>query len=307
MSIKADYFARPFDKFWLLNTGASSLIRPHSPTLPNRSHVHVANNRVVWKNLSEAQKDQRRAANADQRGANAVYGQKYSLKQVDQWALKADKVNEFGVQLSNGRKAIVRIEIREEMMIRSKRKKNMKDKPFRLLSAQLLDPETEEPIYKSKRRMWLGIWGKRRKELTGEEIYWSYRNRFDIEHFLCFGKQRLLLDKFQTPDAEHLDNWMEVASLAYWLLWVSQEQAHPQVLKWQQYDENYKKRVQQELRVSPSEVQRQMERIILSFEQEQFIPKLKIKIKGRQKGQTQPKRKRYKVVWKAKKRKKKSA
>jgi len=133
LSIKADYFARPFDKFWLLNTGASSLIRPHSPTLPNRSHVHVANNRVVWKNLSQAQKDQRRAANADQRGANAVYGQKYSLKQVDQWALKADKVNEFGVQLSNGRKAIVRIEIREEMMIRSKRKKNMKDKPFRLL------------------------------------------------------------------------------------------------------------------------------------------------------------------------------
>ena len=37
---------KAFEKFYLLNTDSSSLIRPHSPTLPGRSHVHVANNRV---------------------------------------------------------------------------------------------------------------------------------------------------------------------------------------------------------------------------------------------------------------------
>lgn len=57
----------------------------------------------------------------------------------------------------------------------------MKDKPFRLVQVQLLDPKTAEPIF--KKSMWLGVWGKRRKEITGEEIYWAYRNRYDIEHF----------------------------------------------------------------------------------------------------------------------------
>ena len=62
-------------------------------------------------------------------------------------------------------------------------------------------------------------------ELSAEQIYWSYRNRYDIEHFFRFGKQRLLLDKYQTPDEEHLQNWMEVVNLAYWLLYIRKEEA----------------------------------------------------------------------------------
>ncbi|MCB9053347.1 MAG: hypothetical protein H6556_28250 [Lewinellaceae bacterium] len=58
----------------------------------------------------------------------------------------------------------------------------MKDKPFRLVSVRLLDAQTKEPIF--KRRMWLGVWGQRAEELTLEEVYWAYRQRFDIEHFL---------------------------------------------------------------------------------------------------------------------------
>lgn len=86
----------------------------------------------------------------------------------------------------------------------------MKDKPFDLISIELLDAATALPIFKKK--MWLGVWGVRRKELTGEEIYTAYRNWYDIEHFFRFGKQKLLLDKYQTPDEEHLQNWMEVVS-----------------------------------------------------------------------------------------------
>lgn len=409
LSLKSGYMAKPFEKFYLLNTDGSSLIRPHSPTLPDRSHVYVANNRVkgnrpvdigygisvvglaarrplygvaeapwnlplsirrqgiasqghtfaarqvkdlvdnkelpfgahltvnasdryygspeyiaplyeqphlvntirltnnraVWKALSIGEQEQRRANNSDQRGANAVYGEKYKLSEAEQWELPPDEEDTFGVALSNGRRVLVQVQAWDNMMIRTKRGMNMKDKPFRLVSVRLMDAQTKEPIF--KRRMWLGVWGQRAGELTLEEIYWAYRQRFDIEHFLRFGKQNLLMDSFQTPDVEHLDNWMEIVSLAYWLLWVAKDEAQAKVHKWQKYDKRYKKRVEYGLPVSPSEVQRQMESIILSFEQEPFLPKLQIKSRGRKEGDIQDKRERHKVVWKGKKAKKKRA
>ncbi len=407
--LKSGYLAKPFDKFYLLNTDSSSLIRPHSPTLPGRSHVYVANNRVkgnrpvdigysisvvglsarrplyglaepawnlplsirrlevdsqghefaarqvndlldnkdlpfgqsltlnaldryygspeyiaptheqpnlinvirlrnnrvIWKSLSDQEREQRRANNADQRGANAIYGKKYKLSEVEQWDLAPNEESTFGVALSNGRRVLVQVQSWDEMMIRTKRGVNMKDKPFRLISVRLLDGQTKEVIF--KRRMWLGVWGQRAKEVSLEEVYWAYRQRFDVEHFLRFGKQNLLMDSFQTPDMEHLDNWMEIVSLAYWLLWVAKEDAQPEVHKWQKYEKRYKKRVKHGLPVSPSEVQRQMKAIILSFEQEPFLPKLQLKSKGRKKGDLQPKRKHHKVVLKGKKTKKKRA
>ena len=409
LSIKSEYYGKPFDKFYLLNTDSTPVLRPHSPTLEDESYVHVSNvrikgnrpvgigydysviglsvrrplyngveppwnlplsirrmdtqsvrgtftaeqvndllnnpntplqgslivnaldrqygtpeyivdtheqkdlvnvirlknNRNVWEQLTPAEVKQNRQNNNDQRGANAVYGQKYGLGKVDNWEISPDECKRFGVRLSNGRKVIAEVDAWENMLIRTKRGKNMKNKPFRLTSVRLLDAQTEEPIY--KRRMWLGVWGKRKEELDLEEIYWCYRNRFDIEHFFRFGKQRLLLDKYQTPDVEHLDNWMEIVNLAYWLLWVAKDEAKPCVNKWQKYGPYYKNRVKYKLSPSPSEVQRQLASIILSFDQEPFLPKLKIKSKGRQKGDLQPKRKRHKVVYKGKKKPKKRA
>ena len=305
--LKRDYLAKPFEKFYLLNTDSSSLIRPHSPTLAGRSHVYVANNRVkgnrpvdigysisvvglsarrplyslcepawnlplsirrlevgsqghefaarqvndllgnqdlpfgqaltlnvldryygspeyiaptyeqpnlvniirlknnrvIWKALDDGQREQRRAGNADQRGANAVYGQKYKLKHIEQWDMAPDEETTFGVALSNGRRVLVQVQAWDRMMIRTKRGVNMKDKPFKLISVRLLDGQTNEPIF--KRRMWLGVWGQRAEELSLEEFYWAYCQRFDVEHFLRFGKQNLLMDSFQTPDVEHLE------------------------------------------------------------------------------------------------------
>ncbi|MCB0558087.1 MAG: hypothetical protein KDD09_04025, partial [Phaeodactylibacter sp.] len=91
------------------------------------------------------------------------------------------------------------------------------------------------------------------------------------------------------------------------LLGLAKDEAQAKVNKWQKYDKRYKKRVEYGLPVSPSEVQRQMESIILSFEQEPFLPKLQIKSRGRKEGDIQDKRERHKVVWKGKKAKKKRA
>ena len=262
--------------------------------------IRLASNRNVWKKLSRQEQRRRRANNADNRGADAIYGQAYKLSESRQWDLPCDRKENFGLKLANGKLCEVEIDIWEDMLFRSKRGKSMKDKPFRLARISLLDAQTRQPLF--KRDMWLGLWGQRRKELTGEELYWAYRNRYDLEHFFRFGKQRLLLDKFQTPDEEHLQNWLEVVSLAYWLLWAAKDEAGYGCPKWQKYDKNLARRRENDLAPSPSQVQRQMEGIILGFEQEPFLPKLQIKGKGRQLGQTLPKRKRYAVRKKKKKR-----
>ena len=267
--------------------------------------IRLKSNRNVWRQLTAEQVQQRRQNNEDNRGANAVYGDQYKLNKSDEWEIDADEKMEFGVQLGNGKSAIVRIKGYNNMLIRSKRGKIMKDKPFRLISIELIDPLTNKPVF--KRKMWLAVWGKKRMQLTLEQIYWSYRNRFDIEHYFRFGKQRLLMDSYQTPDIQHQDNWMQIVGLAYWLLWVASQEARPCVYKWQKYDPYYKNRVKYNLRPTPSEVQRQLPFIILSFEQDPFIPKVNIKSEGRKKEQLQPKRKRHKVVYKGKKKPKKRA
>ncbi len=255
--------------------------------------IRLPSNRNVWKKLSKQEQLDRRERNNDNRGTDAIYGEKYKLNKADSWDLPCDEVSEFGIKTARSNTYTVKVSIWEDMMFRSKRGKNMKNKPMCLIRVEMFDPKTGLPTF--KRCMWLGVWGKRSKDLTGEEIFWCYRNRFDIEHFFRFGKQNLLLDKFQTPDEEHLQNWLEVVSLAYWLLWLGKEESKHETLKWRQYDKNIKNRKKYGLSVSPSQVQRQMEGIILSFEQEPFLPKLQIKGKGRKLGQVMPKRKKYPV------------
>ena len=149
----------------------------------------------------------------------------------------------------------------------------MKDKPFRLYSIQLLDTQTKVALF--KKPLLLGIWGKREKELSLEQIYWAYRARFDIEHFFRFGKQNLLLNSFQTPDENHQKAWLKVVQMAYWMLWLAQPQAQPKSKKWQQYA--YKNTAAYMSKIpSPSQVQQQMEIIIYLFDQEPFLPKLKM-------------------------------
>lgn len=297
----------PFHKELTVNTLDSSYCSPEyvvgthgQANLVNI--IRMPSNRNVWKQLSGQEVAGRRADNSDNRGANSVYGTLYKLKEVDKWEMKADVQTRFGIKLGNGGTCTVNVEIWEDMMVRTQRGRSMKDKPFRLVRVRLLDAGTGRPLF--KKCMWLCVWGDRRMELGAEEIYWAYRNRYDIEHFFRFGKQKLLLDKYQTPDEDHFQNWMEVVNLAYWLLFVGRKEARHTCRKWQQYDENYKNRVDYEMDVTPSQVQLQLSGIILGFGQGPFLPKPQIKGKGRQLGDTLPKRKKYPVLRKKKKRKK---
>jgi hypothetical protein len=219
----------------------------------------------------------------------------------------ADKTEPFEVTLKNGRKCNVIINQWNNMLLRGKRNQIMYDKPFNLIAIRLTDALTGEAIFKDT--LWLTVWGECRNELTLQETYYSYRFRFDIEFFFRFGKQRLLLDKFQTPSLERQQNWLIIVQLAYWILYLSRNLGDTIIHKWEKYLPKYKdqniKELQNTIIKTPTQTQRAMQGIILEFTKKCLVPKTRNNSSGRKKGTIQTPRERFAVIKKGKKKNKK--
>ena len=183
--------------------------------------------------------------------------------------------------------------------------------------------------------MWLVVIGKERKQISPLIAYQSYRQRFDMEHFLRFGKQRLLMTQFQTPEVKHEENWIRIVLLAYLQLWVTisvkkwagfinqltsaassishKKPAHFLRLylgaarhlaqhlprPWERYLKQSNDKI-----VTPSVVQRDFGRIILEVGKPGHSPKPRGNSTGRVVGQTQPKRSKHPVIKKGNKKNK---
>ncbi len=146
-----------------------------------------------------------------------------------------------------------------------------------------------------KKPLWLMITGKRRREPSLPDIARSYFRRFDIEHFFRFAKQRLLLDDFQTPNTRHEENWWHLCLISYAMLYEARNLARYIRNPWE------KKQKESETRIlTPSQVQRDYERIIASIGTPACHPKPRGKSAGRAKGAQIAKRKDQKVIRKSK-------
>jgi hypothetical protein len=91
-----------------------------------------------------------------------------------------------------------------------------------------------------KRPLWTIAAGNRRNELSLYEMFNAYRSRFDIEHFFRFGKQRLLMDKFQTPDVNHEESWWQLVMIAYNQLYLGRKLANNSPNPWEKYLPTFK-------------------------------------------------------------------
>ena len=78
--------------------------------------------------------------------------------------------------------------------------------PFNLLQITIRD-ENGHPVWKL---MWFIAIGSRRNELSLEDCYQAYRQRYDLEHFFRFGKQKLLMTSYLTPEVKHEENWFKL-------------------------------------------------------------------------------------------------
>lgn len=254
-----------------------------------------------------------KADGCNDRGAPQVFGEKYYLNfqskyktykhpktkstyevyQRSIFELPTDDYVMTEGQTKSGRKINIHIWRWKDLLIRSKNGNNMKDKPFDLMAVQIKDAQTDKVIF--KRPMFIALNGKRKNEIQSKEGYQTYRKRYDIEPFMRFSKQHLMLDKLQTPDIEHLDNWLLLNQPVMWLLWSAAKEATFQPKKWRQYLPENKDTENQSI-LSPTQTRRAAEKLFLTFDLTPFKPQKSKKGRPRQKGEKQSQRTRYNVV-----------
>lgn len=255
---------------------------------PNQVHVSRArNNRTFYS--SPVQKKRSKI-----RGRPKCYGKKFKLHAKR--LRKPDECIEFKTFSKKGKEQIVRIECWNNMLMRGSRNADMAHCPFRLLKIQVYKP-TGELFF--KRPMWIIVSGKKRDQLSLLDVYNIYRQRFDIEHFFKFGKDKLLLDKLQTPEVEHEEAWWQFVMIAYAQLFMSRELAKNTPHPWEKYASEFKSPCNEK---SPTQTQKSFGRIIQEIGTPAKPPRPRNKSRGRRQGDIQIKRQHHTVVIKRQKR-----
>jgi hypothetical protein len=164
--------------------------------------------------------------------------------------------------------------------------------PFTLVRVRLFNGQGELAF---QRPLWLIVMGEQRGELTLLDIFHAYQRRYDLEHFFRFGKQRLLLDCYQTPDTDHEQKWWLMVHLAYLQLWIAYPVAQTVPRPWEATPPTDAKPP-----LSATQVQRDFGRIIRQFGTPAVAPKRRGISAGRPKGIVLTPRPRPAVVCKGK-------
>jgi hypothetical protein len=225
------------------------------------------------------------------KGHPTWYGKPFCLKAPETWG-EPDDVAE--TTFTSQRKVTYRVEIQAwyNLLMHGKNDIPMHKHAFTLVKIRWYDPDGKSLFAKP---LWLIVMGNRRTELSLLDIHQAYLQRYDLEHFFRFGKQKLLLDKFQTPDDKHEENWWRLVALAYLQLWAAKDLVTQMPRPW----ERYLPAVLNKL-VTPATAQRDMSRIIRQIGTPSPAPKPRGISLGRPMGMLLPPRKRLAVVKKAK-------
>jgi hypothetical protein len=221
------------------------------------------------------------------------YGDPFSLSDPTTWHPADERATTTFVS-RRGKTYRVEMHAWHNMLMRGKRKPEllpMHRYPFTLVRIVLYDQEGAQVF---RHPLWLIVVGERRHELSVRDVYDAYRQRFDLEHFFRFGKQKLLLDRFQTPDAEREETWWQLGHIAYAQLWMARHVARSFPRPWERYLPTM-----QERRMSPTLVQRDFGRVIREIGTPAQPPKRRGNSPGRRKGAKLRPRLRHRVVVKS--------
>jgi hypothetical protein len=247
----------------------------------NTNQVHVSrarNNRNFFYPYEPEE-----ATTSKKRGRPKIYGDVHKLNDPTTWRVPDESI-EFSQSSAKGKIQIIKIDCWNEIIMRGRKGCNLSDYPLRLLRARVYK-ESGELLF--KRPLWLTAAGSRRLELSLPDIFNSYRQRFDIEHFFRFGKNRLLMDKIQTPDVRHEESWWQLIMIAYTQLYLSRYVANSLPNPWEKYLPSFKANMAIK---NPTQVQKDFERIIQVIGTPAKPPKPRKKAPGRKLGDIQVKR-----------------
>ena len=208
-----------------------------------------------------------------------------------------DARDEFEVEKKKGKIHKIVMAMWKPMAMPGKNKPEripMEKYPFLLVKNTVFDKDDNE-VYPYPQ--WLIVVGKRREELTLKEIYESYDSRSGLEHFFRFGKQKLLMSSYQTPDTPREENWWRMTHLAYLTLWAAHSLSEHHPRPWERHLPEHKKKT-----ITPALVQRDFPRLISQFGTPAKSPKPRGKSSGRKMGTKLPRRERHPIIYKGQKR-----
>ncbi|MGC1377790.1 MAG: NF041680 family putative transposase [Anaerolineales bacterium] len=225
------------------------------------------------------------------KGHPTWYGTPFRLKDPQTWGAPDETAETTFV---SQRKVTYRIEIQawHNLVMRGTKDIPMRQAPFTLVKICWYNQKGEALFHKP---LWLIVMGDRRAELSLLDIYEAYLQRYDLEHFFRFGKQKLLLNKFQTPNDRHEANWWRLVALAYLQLWVARNLVSQLPRPWERYLPSVRNKL-----ITPAAAQRDMSRIIRQIGTPSPSPKPRGKSTGRRIGTVLTPRKRLAVIKKTK-------
>jgi hypothetical protein len=227
------------------------------------------------------------------RGHPTWYGEPFRLQDPATWHSPDETVTLAQVS-RRGKHYRVEVQAWHQMLMRGKQKPQplpMHRHPFTLVCVTRYDQEGQQV---SKQPLWIIVIGEWRHELSLSDSYHAYEQRYDLEHFFRFGKQKLLLTDFQTPETDREETWWRLVHLAYAQLWIARHVARQLPRPWERNLPTLSER-----RISPTLVQRDFARIIRQLGTPAQPPKRRGYSPGRPKGTRLPKRTRHKVVVKS--------
>ena len=248
---------------------------------PNQVQIsRVRSNRVFYYPVLDE--------NTIKMGRKKQFANAFKLKDESTWK-EPDKQFELRLSTKKGKNQMVKINGWDNVIMRGSHQIKTAHYPFRLIQICLYK-ESGQLFF--KKPLWLMIFGEKRLELSLHTIFDAYRQRFDLEHFFRFGKNKLLMDKSQTPDVGHEEAWWQLVMIAYAQLYLARDIAQNMPKPWEKYLPTF----QSKRKASPTQVQKDFERIIRLLGTPAQPPKRLKKSLGRQKGERQIPRTRYPVV-----------
>ena len=219
-------------------------------------------------------------------------GEPYEVERISITEIPPDRQVVLNQELKNGRKVVIHLNYWTDKLLRTKNKISMLDKPFNIVCVVVKDAETGHKVF--SKPMYLGVFGLKKDQLNPEQIYHYYLKRSGIEGFFRHAKQKMHMNNYQALSNQALDNWMLVIQLANWLAYTAKDKVENYPKKWQKYNLVEKKQKGDILTIS--QTRKGMQGYLLSFDLAPFACQKSKGGKGRSKGDTQIKRKRYGYV-----------
>jgi hypothetical protein len=242
-------------------------------------------------------------------GTPQIYGAEYRLIEESGWReyrrkkkvyrkyltsiyeLEADEYQEIERVTKRGKRLRIQLSLWKRMKMRTKQGHSMKEVEFEIVGIRVLEKESGKRVFKQD--VFAAVVGEERERMSLAEVAQEFYHRFDLEATNRFMKQNLYLEDYQTPDIQHLDNWILLVQEAMWLLWTASKEVEKVCEKWQQYAEPKEEKGG---RKTASQTRKGAEGLFITFEKKRYLPKKCKKGAGRKKGEKQEPRKQYKVV-----------